>query len=243
MSFVNKGFYVYIHFDLVNHLVFYVGKGSKNRAQVKIGRNDIWYEYVKLINNEYNVIEIKSNLSEFEAFELEQLIINKFGSIYLGGTLTNKQGFDVDLRLFKDLPEINLNDSSKSTKYTDYTNDMMIEDILSFPKFSQCSNYEKSFEAIYDSFDNSIEKLNDDDDELCFEIEMVYDDLIDLIFEYKHNSIEQLDFFEGISLLNQDLANIRLDFNKRITSLFNKNIQLIEGLIAEIIKNEDVSTQ
>lgn len=238
----NNKFYVYVHFDTINHLIFYVGKGTKDRANNKSGRNHIWNKYVEFIDNQYKVFIVKSNLSAYEALELEQLIITKYGSIHFGGSLTNSKGFDFDLRLIKDLPKIGVKGDIITSKYAYLSDDLVIADILSFPNLEQCSIYEKSFEVICDSFDNSKEKLSKVDSELCFEIEMVYDDLFDLIQEFKHNSINKLDFDESIILLSQDLANIRIDFEKQINYLFENKILIIENLIKKIINNEDLSS-
>jgi len=59
-------FYVYIHYRLDNDEIFYVGKGSNNRAYSKLNRNTYWHNIVNKYG--YRVEILKSNLQEEEAF-------------------------------------------------------------------------------------------------------------------------------------------------------------------------------
>jgi hypothetical protein len=68
--------------------VFYVGKGSGDRAWKKEGRNEFWK---KVVNKHGYDVEIHSNhLQEWYAFELERDLIAYYGRRQLGlGTLVN----------------------------------------------------------------------------------------------------------------------------------------------------------
>ena len=81
-------FYVYLHKKKTNGEVFYVGKGSGDRAWKKEGRNEFWK---KVVNKHGYDVEIHSNhLQEWYAFELERDLIAYYGRRQLGlGTLVN----------------------------------------------------------------------------------------------------------------------------------------------------------
>lgn len=68
-------FYVYEHWRLDKDECFYVGKGSAGRAYSRSQRNTHWKNIVKKLENNgfaYEVRIVSCNLSEKEAFELEQ---------------------------------------------------------------------------------------------------------------------------------------------------------------------------
>jgi hypothetical protein len=70
-----KKYYVYTHTDQYGN-IFYIGKGTGNRANNFTSRNEIWKNYVK-----NNNIEIKVNIlsyfnDEKEAFEEEKRLLN-----------------------------------------------------------------------------------------------------------------------------------------------------------------------
>ena len=76
---MNKNHYVYLHRSLSDSVVFYVGKGTKNRAYRNSGRTKEWVE--KSISG-FTVEIIKSNLTNTEAIELEKdLFLEYSGSI------------------------------------------------------------------------------------------------------------------------------------------------------------------
>ncbi len=81
-------YYVYLHKKKTTGEVFYVGKGSGNRAWRLEGRNKFWH---KIVNKHDYDIEIHSdNLQEWYAFELEKDLIAYYGRRQLGkGTLVN----------------------------------------------------------------------------------------------------------------------------------------------------------
>jgi hypothetical protein len=73
----NDKHYVYLHFKAKSHTIFYVGKGKDNRYKSKSGRNKHWFNTANK-NGWYSKI-IKSNISEKESLELEELLIDTIG--------------------------------------------------------------------------------------------------------------------------------------------------------------------
>lgn len=81
-------FYVYLHRKKTTGEVFYVGKGSGDRAWNRQGRNEFWK---KTVRKHGYYVEIHSHgLQEWYAFELERDLICYYGRRQLGlGTLVN----------------------------------------------------------------------------------------------------------------------------------------------------------
>lgn len=81
-------FYVYLHKKKTTGDVFYVGKGSGNRAWDKYGRNVLWKRTVE--KHGYTVEIVLHSLQEWYAFELERDLIAAFGKVSArAGTLVN----------------------------------------------------------------------------------------------------------------------------------------------------------
>jgi hypothetical protein len=70
-------FYVYIHRRLSDNKLFYVGKGKNKRHSSGCSRNDHW-KNIASKHGWYSKI-LKKNLSEKEAYDLEEIIINRVG--------------------------------------------------------------------------------------------------------------------------------------------------------------------
>ena len=84
-------FYVYLHKKKTTGEVFYVGKGSRDRAWTKTRRNEDWHVVVEECG--YFVEIVQDNLQEWYSFELEGLLIDYYGKKSDGkGTLVNKKG-------------------------------------------------------------------------------------------------------------------------------------------------------
>lgn len=76
---VKRGYYVYLHQSTESGEVFYVGKGSENRAWETQNRNQDWKDRVSELNGEWEVEIYKGDLSEIEAFNLEEKLVKKYG--------------------------------------------------------------------------------------------------------------------------------------------------------------------
>jgi len=87
---VKRGYYVYIHRDLSNNEVFYVGKGSGKRAWSTTSRSRQWYDKVASLENRWEVEIVQEDLCENEAFDLESQLVEKYGGGSVsGGILAN----------------------------------------------------------------------------------------------------------------------------------------------------------
>lgn len=80
-----SGRYVYIHRKRSDMSVFYVGKGTGNRAWRHVGRNKYWINTIK--KHGFCVEVVQDNMSEEDAFLLEMWLIAKFR--HEGVSLTN----------------------------------------------------------------------------------------------------------------------------------------------------------
>lgn len=79
---------MYVHKKKTNGEVFYVGKGSGDRAWSKAGRNELWVRTTK--KHGFTVEIVLDNLQEWYAFELEKDLISLHGRVSNGtGKLVN----------------------------------------------------------------------------------------------------------------------------------------------------------
>lgn len=83
---MNNIFYTYVH-RKPNGEIFYVGKGKDKRAWSHNSRNRFWKGVVAKYG--YTVEIIDDNLSEQQAFELEEFLISYCKTRKQGGTLVN----------------------------------------------------------------------------------------------------------------------------------------------------------
>lgn len=100
-------YYVYLH-KLNDGTVFYVGKGNRERAYSKLGRNKKWLEITK--NQDFIVDIIKSDLTQEEAISLESTYIKQYQK-----TLVNKLNNAKVLEISENIKDkIKFDDTSKS---------------------------------------------------------------------------------------------------------------------------------
>lgn len=102
---MRNDYYVYAHYLNANDTTpFYIGKGCRNRAYSKSGRNKEWNELVTK-NNGYVVKIIKENISEKDALLLETKLIEKYGKLSEGdGMLVNKFSIGVSRNSLREIP-------------------------------------------------------------------------------------------------------------------------------------------
>lgn len=74
---VEDNYYVYLHRKKDDHKIFYVGKGKDKRFKSLSGRNNHWVNTSK--KHGWYPIIVKDSLSEEDALDIEELIINTIG--------------------------------------------------------------------------------------------------------------------------------------------------------------------
>ena len=68
-----------------------MGKGCGGRAWEQTKRHDIWKEKVATLGGQWEVVIVKYDLTEVEAFDLEHELVGKFGGAACdGGILLNR---------------------------------------------------------------------------------------------------------------------------------------------------------
>lgn len=85
-----QGFYVYLHRRATNNEIFYVGKGSGNRAWYLKDRNPHWRNVAA--KNGVIVDVLQENMSEACAFTLEKITIRRFEGCGLTNVCSGGQG-------------------------------------------------------------------------------------------------------------------------------------------------------
>lgn len=82
MNYIPENHYVYCHFRNDTGVVFYIGKGQKNRAYTKQSRNPYWHNVVKKASG-FRVEIIAKNLTAKEALQYERVLIQNFKKQHL----------------------------------------------------------------------------------------------------------------------------------------------------------------
>jgi hypothetical protein len=72
-----RDFYVYVHRRATDGTVFYVGKGTGNRAYASQGRSRYWRNIVS--KHGYTVQIVQTGMQEWWAFEMERELISSYG--------------------------------------------------------------------------------------------------------------------------------------------------------------------
>lgn len=89
---MNAKFYVYAHSKSSSGLiddVFYIGKGTTNRAKSKSNRNKFWNNIVNKNEGKFYIYYLQKNLIEEDAYFFEKLYIEIFGKRIENGLLVN----------------------------------------------------------------------------------------------------------------------------------------------------------
>ena len=73
----NITFYVYCHRKKTDGKCFYIGKGTRDRYQSKLSRNQYWWNIVNKYGFETEILV--NNISEQKAFELESYFCTQIG--------------------------------------------------------------------------------------------------------------------------------------------------------------------
>ncbi len=87
---VLRGYYVYLHRVELGGEVFYVGKGVGRRAWTAGSRNDDWTRKVEALGGRFEVEIVEADLTELEAYELEERLVAEYVAKSDGDALTNR---------------------------------------------------------------------------------------------------------------------------------------------------------
>jgi hypothetical protein len=148
MDIHSKEFYVYGLLDPDTNEVFYIGKGKGNRAQQHLKEKKLpGYGNHDKLNKIKNILESKKevkiiyyieNLSEYAAFILEEILIERIGRRFYGGTLTNvtdagpKEHYKLSVRGQDEIEKEKINIDIAISKYPE-----PMEIIYSVPRFTK----------------------------------------------------------------------------------------------------------
>lgn len=112
----NTDFYVYIHCRASDGRVFYVGKGSGQRAYVSQGRNRYWLNIVK--KHGFAVSIIQDGMQEWWAHELECELIALYGRETLCNLTDGGEGISGLKRTFSDAHKAKISAKLTGRKYS-----------------------------------------------------------------------------------------------------------------------------
>lgn len=116
-----KGYYVYGLYDPINHNIFYIGKGTNRRAWdhnqpnslTKLSNKNDIIKNIKTNDMEYIICILKDNLSEVDAFFIENKVLEnheKYSSILkLTNVAPSRKGTPKKLKWHKKMEQLRCN--------------------------------------------------------------------------------------------------------------------------------------
>ncbi len=116
---MNREHYIYMHINIDNNEIFYVGLGKGQRAYIKSGRGKFWKTYTSKYPN-YQIVICENNLTIEESIDLEIKYIKDIGRRDLNlGTLVNLTNGGDGTNGYKHTNETKLiiSQKSKGNKY------------------------------------------------------------------------------------------------------------------------------
>ena len=226
-------YYTYVHLNPETFEIFYVGKGTGNRAYAKSKRNAEWKKYVEALVKGFKVLIVKGNQTSEEAETLEQMLITKIGSVIEGGTLLNRAGLGFNPNM---LISISVKEERKTekSKYFGWEDEDIITDLLSFPNFKSGKLAEKRFEEITSKFNKIYDDIVEYNEDILFDLEQFYDALESLISEYKHSSISRKELAEELVSIEKDIEEFREEYDGEINKIVEKALTPIEKEIRKL---------
>lgn len=87
---VLRGYCVYLHRVEPSGEVFYVGKGVGRRAWDTGSRNEDWTRKVESLGGKFHIEIVEFDLTELEAYELEERLVAEYAAESRGEALTNR---------------------------------------------------------------------------------------------------------------------------------------------------------
>jgi hypothetical protein len=219
-------FYTYIHLNPETNQIFYVGKGTGNRAFVKPQRNDQWKKYVNDLKEDYKIIFIKKNQTSEEAEALEQMLITKIGSVVEGGTLLNRDGLGFNPDMIVSVTNLEVKPNTDA-KYFGWSDEEIINDLLEFPNLELGTKAQERFEILSDKFNDVYEELEEYNEEILDALVQFYDDVEILINDFKLSVCDQQEVLENLTIIEEEIEEFKTEYRDKIN-------ELIEGLLLSI---------
>lgn len=239
-----NNFYVYIWYNPITNLPFYVGKGKNKRAYnvSKKARSEQFFEvYNDIINNGYEpyvVIEY-ANLTEEQSLEKENELIHKYGMKHDGGILTNLTWFSGGKSNINDatrekLSKLNLGENNSMCKYSEYQieqcfihmtyglSNKNIGLITGVPAYTVSDlRYGKKWKHVYEKYKNKIPNIKIPNSKYNFNLDKQIDIITDII-SYLNDGRELKALTEKYNITYEYLMSIRL---KRVWKSVWKKIE------------------
>ncbi|MCK4886356.1 MAG: hypothetical protein KAS96_03150, partial [Planctomycetes bacterium] len=201
-------FYVYIHKDKQTGIPFYVGKGRGKRAHSK-NRSGDWHKKIESLPDGYEVVIIKSKISETEAYELENELIEKYGNVYdNSGSLVNRlPGGDV---LYGEGLSFNIQLPAEFAKFCEYESDF--KDLNEKQQKDFINSIEPKIKELSECYIMILKKQ--DDEEMTLLQNSVDNFLIDVPKAIKKYNSEKISFREFASYFENYIEDIESDLEK-----------------------------
>jgi len=207
-------FYVYIHLNPETKAIFYVGKGKGNRITSFKSRNELWQDYVGELQGDFKTLKIKDGLTESEALSLESQIIERI-EIHYEDRLTNID--QTDHMYARNGTSITFFDNNEretiSPRFGGYTDEQIISTLLKFPnrENQDLIAFDEAMDLLFDDFYEEKDDLEEIDEDLCFDLEYMIQDLIEesskVLSSETFKLSDHVEELKSILLTNEDLSS------------------------------------
>jgi len=220
---VERGYYVYLHRDNDSDEVFYVGKGHGQRAWENKRRSKLWKEKVASLSISWSVEIVKDDLSELEAFDFEEELVERYGGAAKdGGTLTN-------------LVPGGENPMAVGFAFT-ITDEWLKQAEREGMWFSEYERAKQEAIArfIRDMLESIVEELSEiandegDDSERAEEVEVIVGSVVDEAAEFLRRRIRPVDLGMAIAECREDLQSELEEASSKSSRVHQLHVQALE---------------
>jgi hypothetical protein len=207
-------YYVYIHLNPKTKAIFYVGKGKGNRITSLKSRNELWQDYVGELQGDFKTLKIKGGLTETEALSLESQIIERIEFHYEDRLTNIDQSDNMHARDGTSISFFDNNEGeSLSPRFGGYTDEQIISTLLKFPnrENQDLIAFDKAMDLLFDDFYEEMDDLEEIDEDLCFDLEYMIQDLIEesskVLSSETFKLSDHVEELKSILLTNEDLSS------------------------------------
>lgn len=207
-------YYVYIHVNPETKEIFYVGKGKGNRLTSLKSRNELWKDYVGELQGDFKTLKIKDGLTESEALLLESKIIERIEFHYEDKLTNIDQSDNMYARGGTSISFFDNNEGETiSPRFGGYTDEQIISILLKFPnrENQDLIAFDKAMDLIFDDFYEEMDDLEEIDEDLCFDLEYMIQDLIEesskVLSSETFKLSDHVEELKSILLTNEDLSS------------------------------------